>query len=132
MRRDAEAHAADDKAQRELVDLKNRAENIVYQTRKHLTEYGDKVTSDIRGQIESALSSVESKLKENNKAAIESSLKELERVSMELGKAVYEAQTRTGQTGQTGGAAPGGEPGGAGAKSDDVIDAEYEVKDDHN
>ena len=131
MRLDAEAHAADDKAQRELVDLKNRAENIVYQTRKHLTEYGDKVTSDIRGQIESALSSVESKLKEDDKNAIESSLKELERVSMELGKAVYEAQTNAGQPG---GAAPSGGDGGgeSAAKNDDVIDAEYEVKDDHN
>ncbi len=129
MRRDAEAHAADDKAQRELVDLKNRAENIVYQTRKHLTEHGDKVSGDVRGQIESALSSVESKLKEDDKSAIESSLKELERVSMELGKAVYESQTKTA----SGGAAPtGGEAGGESSKSDDVIDAEYEVKDDNN
>ncbi len=128
MRRDAEAHAADDKAQRELVDLKNRAENIVYQTRKHLTEHGDKVSGDVRGQIESALSSVESKLKEDDKSAIESSLKELERVSMELGKAVYESQTKAA----SGGAAPAGEAGGESEKSDDVIDAEYEVKDDNN
>jgi len=130
MRRDAEAHAAEDTAQRELVDLKNRAENIVYQTRKHLNEYGDKVASDVRGQIESALSSVESRLKEDDKTAIEASLKELERVSMELGKAVYESQAKAGPTG---GAGPGGsESSGASSKSDDVIDAEYEVKDDNN
>ncbi len=129
MRRDAESHAAEDKAARELVDLKNRAENVVYQTRKHLTEYGDKVAPDVRGQIESALSGVESRLKEDNKAAIEASLKELERVSMELGKAVYESQAKAGPAG---GAAPGGSSGASSSKGDDVIDAEYEVKDDNN
>ncbi|MCC6909934.1 MAG: molecular chaperone DnaK [Phycisphaerales bacterium] len=128
MRRDAEAHAAEDKAQRELVDLKNRAENIVYQTRKHLTEHGDKVSGDVRGQIESALSNVESKLKEDDKNAIEAALKELERVSMELGKAVYESQSKAAP----GGAAPGGQGGGQSDKGEDVIDAEYEVKDDNS
>ncbi len=127
MRRDAEAHAAEDKAQRELVDLKNRAENIVYQTRKHLTEHGDKVSGDVRGQIESALSNVESKLKEDDKNAIEAALKELERVSMELGKAVYESQSKAAP----GGAAPDGKGGGESDKGEDVIDAEYEVKDDN-
>ena len=86
------------------------------------------VLPNIRGQIESALSSVESKLKESDRTAIESSLKELERVSMELGKAVYEAQTKAGPTGDASGAKAGGQS----AKGDDVIDAEYEVKDDHN
>ncbi|HRP63459.1 MAG TPA: molecular chaperone DnaK [Phycisphaerales bacterium] len=122
MRREAEAHAAEDKARRELVDLKNRGEQMLYQTRKSLEEHGGKVSAEARGNIESALSNLESKLKEDNKSAIEAAIKQLETASIELGKAVYEA-TAKGTTGST----PGETSSGA---KDDVIDAEYEVKDD--
>lgn len=149
MKNEAETHAAEDKAKRELVDLKNGAEQVAYQTRKHLEEYGDKVSSDIRGNIESALSNLESKLKENDKAAIEAALKQLEKVSMDLGKAMYEAQAATDASGAgvnaeaaAAAAGAGGDEGGSGSSTstatasdgsstnDDVIDAEYEVKDD--
>lgn len=122
MRREAEAHAAEDKARRELVDLKNRGEQMLYQTRKSLEEHGGKVSAESRGNIESALSNLESKLKEDNKSAIEAAIKQLETASIELGKAVYEA-TAKGASGSATGEAS------SGAK-DDVIDAEYEVKDD--
>jgi molecular chaperone DnaK len=133
MRRDAEAHAAEDKAKRELVDLKNQAEQVLYSTRKSLEEHGGKVSASARGNIESALSNLESKLKEDNKQAIEAALKQLNDASVELGKAVYESAA--GGVGK--GASPegakasgsGGAPGGGGGKNtDDVIDAEYEVK----
>jgi len=133
MKSDAAAHESEDKARRELVDLKNRAEQIVHQTRKNLEEHGEKVPAEVRGNIESALSNVESKLKEDSKEAIESSLKDLENASMELGKVMYEqAQAAAGAgggkaaSGASGASASGD---GVGAKSDDdVIDAEYEVK----
>jgi molecular chaperone DnaK len=125
MKRDAEQHAAEDKARRELVDLKNRADGQVLQTRKALEEHGGKVTPEVRGRIESALSNLEDKIKGDEKAAIEAGIKELESASLELGKAVYEATSK-------GGAAPGAGPaaGGGEAKPDDVIDAEYKVKDE--
>jgi molecular chaperone DnaK len=90
MKRDAEAHAAEDKARRELVDLKNRADAFVIQTRKALEEHGGKVTAETRGAVESALSGLETKIKGDDKAAIEAGMKELEKASMELGKIVYE------------------------------------------
>ncbi len=109
------------------MDLKNRADAMVIQTRKALEEHGGKVSPEVRGQIESAISSLEEKIKADDKEAIERALKELEKVSMELGKAVYEAEAAKGN-------APGGaaeaKPTDAGAKKDDVIDAEFEVKDD--
>lgn len=133
MKADATAHEAEDKARRELVDLKNHAEQMVHQTRKNLEEHGEKVPAEIRGNIESALSNVESKLKEDRKEAIESSLKDLENASMELGKVMYEQAQAAGSTSATGEVSGGdasgaGATAGAGAADDEVIDAEYEVK----
>jgi molecular chaperone DnaK len=128
MKRDAEAHAAEDKKRRELVDLKNRADAAVIQTRKHLEEHGGKVSPEVRGQIESAMSAVESAIKGDDKGAIERTLSELDKASTELGKDVYKAAAAAGAApGQTPpGAAPGAKPAGG---KDDVIDAEFEVKD---
>ena len=63
MKRDAETHAEEDKARRELVDLKNRAEMMMHQTKKSLEEHGDKVSQETRGTIESAVSNLEETLK---------------------------------------------------------------------
>ena len=125
MKRDAEAHAAEDKARREVVDLKNKADAFIIQTRKALEEHGGKVTAEVRGKIESAMSNLESKIKGDDKAAIEAGMSELEKASMELGKIIYEEEAKKGQAG--GGEASVSEPKPAG--KDDVIDAEYKVKD---
>lgn len=124
MKRDAEVHAADDKKRRELVDLKNRADQMLIQTRKALEEHGGKVSSENHAKIESALSTLETRLKGDDAAPIEAALKELESASMELGKAVYEA-TKS-QPGAAPGAAPEAEA--QGGKKDDVIDADFKVK----
>src|SRR5690606_21027422 len=130
MQADAAAHAEEDKRRRELVETKNRAESMVHQTRKSLEEHGEKVSGDVRGRIEGALSNVEDKLKGDDKSAIEAALKELESSAMELGRVIYEAEAAKGAgAGAAGGAeAAAGEAGGAG--EDDVIDAEYEVKEE--
>jgi molecular chaperone DnaK len=82
------------------------------------------VSAETRGAVESALSNLEGKLKGDDKAAIEAAMKELEKASMELGKIVYEQAAKQQQ------AQPETEakPSGGGAK-DDVIDAEFKVKD---
>jgi molecular chaperone DnaK len=120
MQREAESHAAEDKARRELVDVKNRAEQQVYQIRQSLEEHGEKVGADVRSNIESSITSVETALKGDDKTAIERSLSELEKASIELGKAMYESAGAEGAT---------GESAEAPSSDDDVIDAEYEVKD---
>jgi molecular chaperone DnaK len=138
MKRDAEAHAAEDKKRRELVDQKNRADAFVLSTRKALEEHGGKVSAEVRSKIESAASNLESAIKGEDKSAIERAMKELETASMELGKAVYEATNAAGgATGGAAGGAPGaaagataGGSGDASGKKDDVIDAEFEVKDE--
>lgn len=127
MKADAEAHADEDKKMRELVDTRNQGDQMVYQIRKQLEEHGEKVPSDVRGKIESAISDVEERVKGDDVEAMKASLKTLEEAAMELGKAIYD---------QTDGAAEGtpgddqqtaGSPSGSGG-NDDVIDADYEVK----
>ncbi|RNC80932.1 MAG: molecular chaperone DnaK [Phycisphaera sp.] len=124
MKADAEAHAEEDKKRRELVDLKNRAEGFVASIRKSVEEHGDKVSAEIRSNIESSISNLEDKLKSDDKAAIEAALKDLENASTELGKVVYE------QASASQGAAAGDAGGDNTGGDDDVIDADFTVKDD--
>jgi molecular chaperone DnaK len=124
MKRDAEAHAAEDKARRELVDLKNRADATIIQMRKALEEHGGKVSSDVRGKVESAITNLEGKIKGEDKAAIEAAMKELDRAAQEIGKVMYES------AGKPGASAAEAKPTGD-AKKDDVIDAEFKVKDEN-
>jgi molecular chaperone DnaK len=137
MKKDAEAHAAEDKRQRELVDIRNQADNAVYQTRQQLEEHGEKVSPEVRGRIESAVNDLESKIKQDDGEAIKRALAELEKASQELGKAIYqkmasEQAARGGEPGETAGAGAGQKKGGASgggtSGGEDVIDAEYEVK----
>ena len=123
MKRDAETHAEEDKARRELVDLKNRAEMMMHQTKKSLEEHGDKVSQETRGTIESAVSNLEETLKGDDSSAIEAALNQLGTASEELGKAVYEATAS-----EVTDASNGNDE--ISNNEDDVIDAEYEVKED--
>lgn len=129
MKADAEANAEADKAKRELVDLKNQAEAVVHATNKQLEEHGDKIDAEIRGKIESAVSNVEEKLKEDDIDAIKKALETLNAESMELGKAVYEASAADAAGGEGAAADADGAADGGSSDGDDVIDAEYEVKD---
>lgn len=125
MKSDAESHAADDKNRRELVEMKNESEQVIYQVRSQLEEHGDKVSPEARSNIESSLSNLEAKLKEDDREAIQAALKQLNDNAMELGKAVYEASATQNEAG-----AESGDDDGVSAGDDDVIDAEYEVKDE--
>ncbi len=126
MKRDAEQHAAEDKKRREVVDLKNKGDAMVISTRKALEEHGGKVSPEVRGKVESAVANLEEKIKGDDAAAIQAAITELEKNSMELGKVVYEAAAKN--AGATADGATS-EPKPDGAKKDDVIDAEFKVKD---
>ena len=123
MKRDAESHAEADTQRRELVETKNKAEMLLHSTKKSLEEHGDKISQEARGNIESAISNLEDTLKGDDKDAIEAALNQLGTAAEELGKAVYEATAAESQAGETAGADENSD-------GDDVIDAEYEVKED--
>jgi molecular chaperone DnaK len=124
MKQEAAAHATEDKARRELVDLRNHAEHVIYSTRKSLEEFGAKVTPEVRGNIESAIGNLEERLKGDDRKAIEAALKHLNDTAIELGKAAYEAARSAGPAAAPGAGAQKGPP------REDVIDAEYEVRDE--
>ena len=139
MKKEAEEHAEGDRQQRELVDARNQAENAVYQIRMQLEEHGDKVAADVRGKIESAMSNVEAKIKEDNVEAINRAEAELMALAQEMGKTVYEnvrEQEDDGASDDRGTETAGADKKDGDASDDsddsnsgdDVIDAEYEVK----
>ena len=125
MKQDAENNAGEDKARRDLIEVKNQAEQIVYATRKQLEEHGGKVDAEIRSTIESNVANLEDKLKGDDKDAIEAAVKQLNDSAAELGKAVYEAAAAESSDAEE-------TPEATSSDNDDVIDAEYEVKDDKN
>jgi len=130
MKSDAQAHAEEDRRKRELTDVKNRGDGLVHQTRRTLDEHGQSVDAELRSRIESALSNLEAKLKEDTKEPIEAAIREVESAASELGKAIYEQASAGGAATETatGSDASSGDREGSG--DEDVIDAEYEVKDD--
>jgi molecular chaperone DnaK len=134
MRQDAEAHAEEDKKRRELFDLKNQGDQLVHQTEKMLNEQGDKVSGEDRGNIESALSQLKEALKGDDAEAIRRGMESLTQASHKVAEEMYKS-AQAGQAPDSQQAAGGqaqyeGQEGGqSGAEGEDVIDAEYEVKD---
>ncbi|MCC6395627.1 MAG: molecular chaperone DnaK, partial [Bacteroidetes bacterium] len=72
MKREAQAHASDDKKRREEIDVKNQADNLTFQTDKQLKEFGDKISADVRAKVESANTRLKDAVKANNAAEIKS------------------------------------------------------------
>ncbi len=137
MTHEAEAHAEEDKKRREVVDLKNQADQLIYSTEKTLKEHGDKVSADTRGNIENAVTNLKEAAKGEDPEAIKKAVENLSEAGQELGKVLYEeAAKKQAAAGAAPGAAeqsqqgppPEGEVKRKGG--DDVIDAEFEAKDE--
>jgi len=130
MKKDASAHAAEDRKKREEVDMRNQADNLVFQTEKQLKEFGDKVTPEARSKVESANEKLREAIKSNNAATIKSAMETLNAAWNEASTQMYQQATQAGP-------APGaeqqqGSSGGPQPKSEEkkVEDAQYEVVDD--
>ena len=130
MVRDAQAHAAEDKKRREEIDLRNSADQLVYQTEKNLKEFGDKVDGSTKSKIEAAVGRVKEALKGSNVDEIRSSTDDLNKIWQEAASQMY-SQTQPGQ-----GAQPGEESTSQQAEAQtpdadkNVEDADFEVVDD--
>jgi molecular chaperone DnaK len=120
MMRDAESHAADDKARREEVETRNRADQAVYAADKFVKDSGEKLDAADRMAIESATNDVKKALEANEATAISRTLDALMQAQQRAAENLYKS------TGAAAGepAAPGSSGGGAG-QADDVIDAEF-------
>ena len=120
MVKDAEAHAEEDKKQKEEVEVRNQTDSLCYSTEQTLTELGDKVSADVKSKAEAAIADAKKALEGSDVEAIKAAGESLQSVAYELAQVVYaDAQQQT--------------DGAAGAQTDDdVVDADYEVVDDED
>jgi molecular chaperone DnaK len=133
MKTDASAHAAEDKRKKEEIDLKNQADNLVFQTEKQLKEFGDKVSGDARSKIENAKEQLKDALKSNNAANLKTAMDTLNNAWNEASTQMYQQATAAGT--QPGAGPESAPPPHAEQKREDekkVEDAQYEVVDDKN
>ncbi|MBZ9938069.1 molecular chaperone DnaK [Mesorhizobium sp. BR1-1-16] len=119
MVKDAEAHAAEDKKRRAVVEAKNQGEALVHSTEKSLADYGSKISAADKSAIETAIADVKTALEGDDAEAIQEKVGALAQVSMKLGEAMYAASQ-----------SEGGEGTDATAEKDDVVDADFEEVDD--
>jgi molecular chaperone DnaK len=127
MRKDAEAHAAEDEARRALVESRNKAEQASYDIEKLLKEHGDKVPAEVRSKIEEKKKALDQAKSGDDPKAIDSAIEDLLTSSQEIAKKMYEDASKTAAPGEPpprGGVAPEGEPAAAN-KDDDVIDVDF-------
>ena len=121
MIKDAEAHAGDDRAQRELAEARNIAENAAYQGEKQLEELGDKVPEEARGEIEAAIKEVRESLTSENAEEIKGKTDALQQAFHKISDQIYAAAQQATEA-QAGSGTDGGSANGAG--EEEVVDAE--------
>ena len=140
MVKDAEVHADEDRRARELVEVRNQAENLAHSTRKTLTELGDKVEEEEKKAVEAAIEAVEEAIKGDDKSVIDEQTRKLTEAAGKLAEKAYQQaedeKARAAGGGNGAGASAKGANGGAGDNGEDkssnenVVDAEFEEVDD--
>jgi molecular chaperone DnaK len=125
MVKDAEKNAEADRERREKIEVKNQADTLVYQAKKQVAEFGDKVSADDKSKVEGLISSLEEAIAADN-------TEQMKTLTGELQQSLYAIGTSMYQQAGAGGAAPGGDdfsggaaPEGGSSGDDDVIDAEF-------
>ena len=124
--KEAEAYAAEDKKRRESVDIRNNADQMIYQTEKTVNEFGDKLSDEEKSKIESAKEALKEALKGEDIEAIKSKQDELQKAFYAVSEKIYQqaAQAQQGQAGANPGA--GAQPNAGESKTDDgAVDADF-------
>jgi molecular chaperone DnaK len=132
MVKDAEAHSADDKKRREVIEERNKLDSMIYNIEKMLKDNGDKLSAELKTPVEEAIKTAKTKLDSQDAATLKSALEELTKASHKMAEELY--KQGAAQAGAEAGPAPGdAAPGGEGASADkkkdgpdDVVDAEFE------
>ena len=110
--REAEKFAEEDKKKKEAVEVKNRAEQMIYQSEKSLTEIGDKATEDDKAAVNAAIEKLKETVKGDDAEAIKADTEALEKAFYPIAEKLYAAQQQAGQGPDMGGADMGGNNGG--------------------
>ena len=138
MVRDAETHADEDKARREKIEIKNRADSMVYQTERQLRDQEDKLPAEIRQPIQESIDALKKAIEADDTERMKSTMKELEERMHKFAEELYKTAQQQQQAGS--GQAPpsgnGNHDGNAQSEAagtdDDVIDADFHMVDDDN
>jgi len=135
MVKNAREHEAEDKARREVVELKNKGENLVYQLEKLVKENKDKLTPESVTAVEEGVKEVQKAREGEDKAALEAAIQKLEQASHKAAEEMYRAAAAQGGPQGPAAGAPDAGAGGPGSqatpnnpepgKKDDVVDAEF-------
>ena len=123
--KEAESYAAEDKKRREAVDVRNNADQMIYQTEKTIADFGDKLSDEEKGKIETAKEALKEALKGEDIDAIKAKQEELQKEIYAVSEKVYKAAAEAQQAAE-GGAAPAGDNGG-----DNVYEADFTDVDDN-
>ena len=123
--KEAESYAAEDKKRREAVDVRNNADQMIYQTEKTIADFGDKLSDEEKGKIEAAKEALKEALKGEDIDAIKAKQEELQKEIYAVSEKVYKAAAEAQQAAE-GGAAPAGDNGG-----DNVYEADFTDVDDN-
>ena len=131
MVKEAEKNAEADKRRKEEVEIRNQADSAVYQAEKTLSENKDKADPALAETVQKAVDELKEAIKGNDVEQLKAKLEALTKPLYEFSSAIYQQQ---GQEGQAGGCGTGtcGHDHGQGAQQDNVVDADYEVKDEKN
>jgi len=143
MVKEAEEHAEEDKKQKELIEVKNKADSVVYTTEKSLKDYGDKISEQEKKTIEEKINNLKEILKksDNTKEEIEKAMEEAAQASHKLAEQMYKAQGAKQQQAQAGAPGSSGKTEdqnsesqqqgdkSQGKEKEDVVDAEYKEED---
>ncbi|RPF43169.1 molecular chaperone DnaK [Hydrogenoanaerobacterium saccharovorans] len=125
--KDAEAFAAEDKKRREEIDVRNGADQMVYQSEKTITDLGDKIAADDKTDLEAKIAALKEALKGTDVEAIKAKQEELQKKFYEVSSKVYEKTQAAGE------AAPGADTANAGSAPNDgdYVDADYKDAEDN-
>ena len=131
--KDAELHADEDKKKKELVEARNQADALIYQTEKSLKDLGDKVDAETKGKVDEAISQLKKATEGEDTAEIKRLSEELTQSAHKLAEAMYQQASQAGQQQADGAEGPSGDQGegSPSGADDDVVDADFEeVKED--
>lgn len=127
MVKDAEAHAAEDKKRKELVEAKNHADGLIHSTERTLKDSADKIPPADKAAVESAIADLKAAMGGDDAAAIKEKTDALAQASMKVGEAMYKASQEAGGADGAGASAAGDDDAAGGEK---VVDADFEEVDD--
>ncbi|MBU0581484.1 MAG: Hsp70 family protein, partial [Candidatus Margulisbacteria bacterium] len=131
MKKDAQAHEAEDKQKREVVDLRNEADAMAYTAEKTLKDSGDKAEEKTKKAVEEKIKEMREALKSDDIEKIKKAKEALQKEVYEMSSQIYKQQGAPDASSTSGGTSAAGEnPGQEQKKDGKVVDADYEIKDE--